>query len=130
MLRAEDGPGAGRDPRPTPTRADDMGIWPDSIETQDRLRRAERDGGGEATDRLLEAHREALRRMIALRLDRAIARRVDASDVVQGVLLEASRRLPEYLRAPGMPFHLWLRQLARDHLIDEHRRHRLAGRRS
>ena len=68
--------------------------------------------------------------MIELRLDRAIGRRVDASDVVQEVLLKASRRLADYLRDPSMPFHLWLRQIARDHVIDEHRRHRVAGRRS
>jgi RNA polymerase sigma-70 factor (ECF subfamily) len=29
-----------------------------------------------------------------------------------------------------MPFHLWLRQMAKDRLIDAHRRHRQAGRRS
>ena len=36
----------------------------------------------------------------------------------------------DYLRNPAMPFHLWLRQIARDHMIDAHRRHRVAGRRS
>jgi RNA polymerase sigma-70 factor, ECF subfamily len=83
-----------------------------------------------AIDRLLACHREPLRRMIAARLDRSLNRREDASDVVQGVLLEASRRLADYLRQPPMPFQLWLRQIARDQLIDVHRRHRVAGRRS
>jgi RNA polymerase sigma-70 factor (ECF subfamily) len=68
--------------------------------------------------------------MVGMRLDRAIARRVDASDVVQEVLLEASRRLSDYLSNPAMPFHLWLRHIAQDHLIDAHRRHRVAQRRS
>jgi RNA polymerase sigma-70 factor (ECF subfamily) len=68
--------------------------------------------------------------MIGMRMDPAIAKRVDASDIVQEVLLEASRRLGEYLRNPSMPFHLWLRHIARDHLIDAHRRHRQARRRS
>ncbi len=68
--------------------------------------------------------------MIAARLDRSLTRREDASNVVQGVLLEASRRLAEYLRHPPMPFALWLRQIARDQLIDVHRRHRVAARRS
>ena len=54
-----------------------------------------------AVDRLLACHREPLRRMIAVRLDRSLGRREDASDVVQGVLLEASRRLADYLRNPG-----------------------------
>ena len=62
--------------------------------------------------------------MISLRLDQAVARRVDASDVVQDVLIRASQRLEDYLRNPVLPFHLWLRQIARDHVIDAHRRHR------
>ena len=68
--------------------------------------------------------------MIDLRMDRAIARRVDASDIVQDVLVEANRRLNDYLADPAMPFHLWLRHMARDRLIDAHRRHRVAERRS
>jgi RNA polymerase sigma-70 factor, ECF subfamily len=83
-----------------------------------------------AIDRLLACHREPLRRMIAVRLDRSLGRREDASDVVQGVLLEASRRLADYLRQPSLPFQLWLRQIARDQLVDVHRRHRVARRRS
>jgi RNA polymerase sigma-70 factor (ECF subfamily) len=87
-------------------------------------------GDGDAVSQLLERHREPLRRAIHLRLDRAIARRLDASDVVQDVLFEASRRLPEYFKNPAMPFHLWLRQMARDRLVDAHRRHRVAERRA
>ena len=68
--------------------------------------------------------------MIGARLDPALAARVDASDVVQDVLLEASRRLNDYLRNPVMPFGLWLRHIAKDHVIDAHRRHRQAQRRS
>jgi RNA polymerase sigma-70 factor (ECF subfamily) len=104
-------------------------LWPEADETQVLLGRIEREEPG-AVDRLWERHRPALRRMIDLRLDRALGRRVDASDVVQEVLLKASRRLPEYLRNPVLPFHLWLRQIARDHIVDQHRRHRLAERRS
>ena len=68
--------------------------------------------------------------MIGLRLDQAVSRRVDASDVVQDVLLKASQRLGEYLRNPVLPFHLWLRQIARDHVIDAHRRHRQSAKRT
>ena len=100
----------------------------DSQQTQELLARA-RSGDAEAAERLLAEHREPVRHMIGLRLDRAIARRVDASDVVQEVLLEASRRLQDYLRDPVMPFHLWLRHIARDHIIDAHRRHRQAQKR-
>src|SRR3954467_7556967 len=104
-------------------------MWPDADETQLLLKQVEQDGPA-AAERLWERHREPLRRMIGLRLDQALNRRGEASDVVQEVLLKASLRLADYLQNPVMPFHLWLRQLARDHVIDEHRRHRVAARRS
>jgi RNA polymerase sigma-70 factor (ECF subfamily) len=97
-------------------------MWPEAEQTQELMQQAA-GGDADATNRLLQRHRDALRRMIALRLDRALARRVDASDVVQDVLLEANSRLAEYLRDPQMPFHLWLRHIAQDRIIDLHRRH-------
>jgi RNA polymerase sigma-70 factor (ECF subfamily) len=102
---------------------------PNPPQTQALIDQA-RNGAPRAVDMLLGAQRESLRRMIALRLNPALAARVDASDVVQDVLLEASQRLQDYLRDPAMPFHLWLRTIARDHMIDAHRRHCLAQRRS
>ncbi len=104
-------------------------MWPDSDETQELLSAA-RGGDTDARNQLLERHREALRRMVGLRMDRAVQGRVDASDIVQDVLVEANRRLTDYLSATKMPFHAWLRHLARDRLIDAHRRHRAAARRS
>src|SRR5947209_19932670 len=104
-------------------------MWPAPQQTRDLLDRA-RAGDAAAVDGLLARHRDALRRAVALRLDPALARRVDASDIVQDVLLEANKRLQDYLRNPAMPFHLWLRHLARDRLIDAHRFHRQAQRRS
>ena len=98
-------------------------------ETEQLLQQV-RAGESSAVDNLLHRHRAPLRRMIDLRLDPALAGRVDASDVVQEVLLEASRRLNDYLREPAMPFHLWLRHIAQDHMIDAHRKHRVAQRRS
>jgi RNA polymerase sigma-70 factor (ECF subfamily) len=104
-------------------------MWPDSSETQELLRRAEGCDAA-AVNSLLARHRDALRKMIDQRLDRAVRRRVDASDIAQGVLLEASRRIADYLRAPKMSFQLWLRQIARDQMVDAYRRHREAARRS
>lgn len=98
-------------------------------ETQELLERA-RQGDQVAVEQLLGQFRESLRRMIALRLDPALTARLDASDVVQDVLVEASRRLDDYLRGSAMPFHLWLRHIAKDHVIDAHRKHRKAQRRS
>jgi RNA polymerase sigma-70 factor (ECF subfamily) len=104
-------------------------MWPDSDETRVLLERVAAEDAG-AAERLWATYRAPLRRMIDLRLDRVLARRVDASDVVQDVLIRASQRLPEYLRNPVLPFDLWLRQIARDVMIDQHRRHRGAARRS
>ncbi|MBM4011684.1 MAG: sigma-70 family RNA polymerase sigma factor [Planctomycetes bacterium] len=89
-----------------------------------------RDGDADAINRLLERHRQAIRQMIDRRMDRVITRRVDASDIVQEVMIEANRRLGDYLVNPTMPFRLWLRHMARDRLIDAHRRHRVAATRS
>ena len=104
-------------------------MWPNSPQTQELLDRAKQGEAG-AVERLLEVHREPLRRMVGLRLDPALAGRVDASDIVQDVMLEVSQRLADYLRNPQMPFHLWVRHIAKDHMIDAHRRHRQAQRRS
>lgn len=104
-------------------------MWPEGDQTQNLLKEVD-NGDPSAVNRLLDRHRGAVRRMVQMRLDQAVARRVDASDVVQDVLLEASQRLSEYIRSPSMPFHLWLRQLAKDRIIDMHRRHRAAQRRS
>jgi len=104
-------------------------MWPEAQGTQELLIAARR-GDADAVNKLLSRHREALRRMVEMRLDKAIAGRVDASDVVQDTLIEASRRLNDYLQSPDMPFHLWIRHIARDRIIDAHRRHRGAERRS
>jgi len=104
-------------------------MWPDSEKTAE-LMDAVREGDSGAAGRLLERHRAALRRLVDMRMDRVLQRRVDASDVVQDVLLEANQRLVDYLQNPAMPFHLWLRQIAKDRMIDLYRRHRLAAKRS
>lgn len=104
-------------------------MWPDAEKTQDLLAGAHQ-GDEAAVNRLLERHRDALRRMVQLRLDQRIQRRLDVSDIVQDVLVEANRRLQEYLAKPVMPYHLWLRQIAQDRIIDAHRRHRASAKRS
>lgn len=104
-------------------------MWPDRENTE-QLLAAAREGNVVAVNQLLDRHRTSVRRMIDLRMDQKIKRRVDASDIVQEVMIEANRRLADYLDNPVMPFHLWLRQMAKDRLIDAHRRHRGAARRS
>lgn len=106
-----------------------MAVWPEHSITLNLLAEA-KNGDPAAINRLLERHRASLRKLIQWRLDRRVAQRVDASDIVQDVLLEANTRLNAYLQNPQMPFHLWLRQLAQDQIVDMHRRHRGAQRRS
>lgn len=92
----------------------------------------ERAGGGDepARQELLGLYRDYLRRMVAARLDRRLAPRVDPSDVVQDALADAARRLDEYLRDRPISFAGWLRQIAGERIIDAHRRHVLSQRRS
>jgi RNA polymerase sigma-70 factor (ECF subfamily) len=90
-------------------------------DTEELLRQAECGEPG-ARERLLARHRDRLRKMIAWRLDRRLAARVDPSDVVQEVLLEASRKLDRFLREQPLPFFPWLRSLAGEHLATLHRR--------
>lgn len=104
-------------------------MWPNSEETQELLLSAKR-GNDDAVNNLLDRHRNAIRKMVQMRMDKAVAGRVDASDIVQDVMLDASQRLSEFIQKSPMPFHLWLRQLAKDRLIDAHRKHRGAQRRS
>ena len=91
-------------------------------DTDELLRQA---AGGDpgAREGLLARHRDRLRKMIAWRLDRRFAARVDPSDVVQEVLLEASHKMDRYLRERPLPFFPWLRALAGEHLATLHRRH-------
>jgi RNA polymerase sigma-70 factor (ECF subfamily) len=96
----------------------------------DRLVEAASRGDAEARGGLLERFRRRLKRMVAVRLDRRLAARVDPSDIVQEALLEATSRLDEYLQERPLPFYPWLRRIAWDRLADAHRRHLHAGRRS
>lgn len=104
-------------------------IWPSDEKTEVLLSRA-REGSEDAVNQLLERHRVPIRRMVEMRLDRKVQRRIDVSDVVQEVMVEASGRLTKYLDDPVMAFHLWLRQIAWDQIIDTYRRHRVSAKRS
>lgn len=97
--------------------------------TDELVRRA---GAGDAVAResLFSRHRQQLRRMIQLRIDPRLAKRLDPSDVIQDTLARAHRSLGDYLRRPPLPFYPWLRQIAWQVLVDLHRRHIRAERRS
>jgi RNA polymerase sigma-70 factor (ECF subfamily) len=102
---------------------------PRAPDTDFLVERARR-GDASARQELLARHRDRLRRMVGVHLDRWLAARVDPSDVVQEALAEAANRLSDYLRERPIPFYPWLRQLAWDRLIELQRRHVGAARRS
>jgi RNA polymerase sigma-70 factor (ECF subfamily) len=61
--------------------------------------------------------------MVELRLNPRLKSRIDPSDILQEVYLEASHRLDAYLRERPMPLFLWLRRLTGQKLRDVHRHH-------
>jgi RNA polymerase sigma-70 factor (ECF subfamily) len=94
------------------------------------LLRAAANGDEAAVPRLLARHRGRLRQMVAVYLDHRLAARVDPSDVVQEALADASQGFTDYLRERPLPFYPWLRQFAWQRLLQLHRHHIRARRRS
>jgi RNA polymerase sigma-70 factor (ECF subfamily) len=80
-------------------------------------------GDRQALDQLWQVHRARLRKVVQIRLDPRVRRRVDPSDLVQETLIEAQRRLSNYVRERPLPFYPWLRQLAIERLSKAHKRH-------
>ena len=80
-------------------------------------------GDEAARQRLLGFCRPILRRMVAGRLDKRLAARVDPSDVVQETMIDADRKLARFLRQPTVPLLVWLRKIAAERVIDSHRLH-------
>lgn len=72
---------------------------------------------------MLVVHRERLCRMVALRMDRRLKGRLDASDVIQEAFFEAAERFDEFQRQPAQSFFLWLRFLTLQQLMIAARRH-------
>jgi RNA polymerase sigma-70 factor (ECF subfamily) len=89
----------------------------------DELIRRSAAGNDAARQELLVHHRGRLRRMIGVRLDRRLLARIDPSDVVQEVLVEAHTKLDDYLRDQPLPFYPWLRQIAWQRLVKIHQHH-------
>ena len=87
-------------------------------------------GDQAAGESLLLRHQARLRKMIAVRLDRRLAGRLDPSDVIQEVFAEAARELPAYAQRQPVPFYPWLRRIAWERLVKLHQRHLYAAKRT
>lgn len=83
----------------------------------------------ETVGELLEGFRPRLQRMLTLRLDPRLRRRVDPADILQETFAEVVLRLDEYFASRPMPFYLWVRFLTAQKLVQLHRHHLGAARR-
>jgi RNA polymerase sigma-70 factor, ECF subfamily len=95
----------------------------ESVRDDDDLLRRLEGGDERALTELFTRHRERLRRMVRLRLDRRLQGRIDVSDVLQDAYLEVARRAPEYLAQATLPPFLWLRLTTGQTLQALHRHH-------
>jgi RNA polymerase sigma-70 factor (ECF subfamily) len=84
-------------------------------------------GDKQAAGELVCAFDSRLRRVIRVRLDQRITRRVGVDDVLQETHLEAVRRLPAFLAERSVPLLIWLRFLAVQRCITLARRHLMAS---
>ena len=98
--------------------------------SQDVVLEALRRGGAQALAVQFTQHRARLEKMVELRLDRRVAQRVDASDILQDAFIESARRLPDYLANPEAPLFIWLRFIVGQRVAIAHRRHLGTVRRS
>jgi RNA polymerase sigma-70 factor (ECF subfamily) len=104
-------------------------VKPDSAQTCGLLERVAR-GDRRALEQLLEHYRPGLQVFVEARLDLPMRARMDPSDVVQDAQLEVVRRMDDFLERRPMPFHLWVRKMAYQRLLNLRRDHRKRARRS
>lgn len=76
-----------------------------------------------AREVLFQIYRPRLARMLAVRLNRKLAARIDSSDIVQETLLQAEAGLDDFLRTQPCSIYAWLRRIAERNLIDACRFH-------
>src|SRR5262245_24251992 len=87
-------------------------------------------GNKEALAQIFSLYRERLRRIVNFRIDRHIYGRIDSEDILQEAYLNAEQRLKFLLRDRPATVFIWLRQIVNQTLIDVHRRHLGAQKRS
>jgi len=78
---------------------------------------------GQALEDLFGLHRERLRKMVRLRLDRRLRDRFTSSKVLEEVFRDACNRIGEYLADPRQRVFLWFRQLTGQRIQALHRQH-------
>lgn len=81
-----------------------------------------RTGDDSALGPIFASQRDRLLRMVQFRLDPRLVGRIDAEDVLQEAYVDAQKRLSAW-RADPRPFHVWLRLVTQQTMVDIHRRH-------
>ena len=89
-----------------------------------------RGGDQSAIEKLLTQHRPRLRKMIRVRLHPLVRKRVDESDILQDALFAASQRMSDFFTKSQQPFFLWLRAITSQVILQCHRFHLDAQKRS
>lgn len=89
----------------------------------ERLLISATEGDESALAQLFDAHRPRLERMVKLRLDRRLVRRVDPTDVVQETYFAVQRKFGTYAETSELPFFVWIRLETGQKLIEIHRFH-------
>ena len=82
-----------------------------------------RAGDPAAAGKLFEQHRDRLKRMVRLRLDRRLLGRLDASDVLQEAYIDVQKKAASFATKGEMPAYLWLRLITAERLLILHRHH-------
>jgi RNA polymerase sigma-70 factor, ECF subfamily len=102
------------------------------IETEvvERLLNQLRAGDLQRLGELFNHFRERLWRMLLVRLDKRLLRRISPDDVLQEAFLDVANRIEEYLANPTVPVYVWLRFLTIQRMQMLHRQHVDAGKRS
>jgi RNA polymerase sigma-70 factor (ECF subfamily) len=87
-------------------------------------------GDRDALAQLFSMHRDRLWRMVTFRMDPRLHGRVDADDVLQEAWLAAVQRLNNFLVDASRSIFVWFRLITAQTLVDVHRRHLGAQKRS
>lgn len=83
-----------------------------------------------AATEFFETNRERLRLFVKHRTDERLLGRLDWDDVLQETFIVVQNRFQSFVDNPVVPFYVWMRALAGQVLIDLHRRHLGAQKRS
>jgi len=82
-----------------------------------------RDGDRAALLTLFAHEEPRIRRMVELRMDSSLRRRIDPADVVQEAWIDAAARFEGWCERTSLPFPVWLRLVAAEALARVHRQH-------